>query len=51
MDTDHGPLILRNRFIEFADEHRFGCHTTALGFTGEIDTIEIWILWLILKIA
>ena len=39
-----GPLMLQNCFIDFAVEHWFGCHATEPGFTGDIGSIEIWLI-------
>ena len=35
-----GPLMLRNSFIDFVFEHRFGCHATGPGYTWDISTME-----------
>ena len=41
------PLMLRNCFFDFAAEHWFACRTTESGFTGDIGSIEIWLIdWL-----
>ena len=46
--TPHGLLMLRNCFLDFAVEHWFGCCATESGFTGDIGTIEVWLIdWLI----
>ena len=36
-----GLLMLRKCFLDFAVEHRFGCHATGPGFAGDIGAIEV----------
>ena len=36
-----GLLMLRNCFLYFAVQHRFGCSATEHGFDEDIGTIEI----------
>ena len=44
----HGLLMLRNCFLDFAVEKRFGCRTTEPGFAGDIGAKEYWLIdWLI----
>ena len=38
--TPDGPLMLWNRFIDFAVEDRFGCRATEHGFARDIGAIE-----------
>ena len=46
--TPNGPLMLRNCFITFAVEYRFGCNATELGFAGNIGAIKMYLVdWLI----
>ena len=41
-------LLILNCFIDFALENWFSCHATEPGFTGDIGSIEIWLIdWLI----
>ena len=40
----HGLLMLQSHFFDFAVEHWFGCRATEPGFTGDIGTIEIWLM-------
>ena len=39
-----GLLMLQNCFFNFAVEHWFSCRATEPGFTGDISTIEIWLI-------
>ena len=42
--TPDGPLMLQHCFIDFAVEYWFGCRATVPGFTGDIGTIETWLI-------
>ena len=42
--TQDGSLMLQNCFIDFATEHRFGCHASEPGFGGNIGATGIWLI-------